>query len=102
MASTRPIESRTTWCEVASATAAVTPTIPGTRWVQLVELMQNCSVGQVALLTAFDEQLAARMAAKREAIEEAMLRGKAVPKLQMVRRCPLAGIAELCVRSCHA
>lgn len=43
--------------------------LPGTRWVELVELMENCP-GQWALLEAFDKGLAEEMAGARRLIAE--------------------------------
>ena len=43
--------------------------LPGTRWVELVELMENCP-GQWALLEAFDKGLAEEMGGARRLIAE--------------------------------
>ena len=44
--------------------------MPGTRWVALLELMENVPLGQLALLEAFDLALAKEMAAARRLVQE--------------------------------
>ena len=44
--------------------------MPGTRWVALLELMDNIPLGQLALLEAFDSALAKEMAAARRLVQE--------------------------------
>ena len=44
--------------------------VPGTRWVALADLMLNCCSDELALLPAFEKQLATDMAAARRLIEQ--------------------------------
>ena len=50
--------------------------LPGTRWVELSDLIENCTVGDQQKLEAFDKSVPARMAQARKGIWQSLAEAK--------------------------